>query len=88
MCNNASPFTGTCYDFFWWFLEYWGGGGVIVTSPCGPFSLSSTIAVLFHCFRYLKAEKDRSHGTDPIGMVSSRCGRFRECLGNNPSQPK
>jgi hypothetical protein len=41
-----------------------------------PFSLYSTIAVLFHCFRYLKAEKDRSHGTDPmkwkqrIGMMA------------------
>jgi hypothetical protein len=29
-----------------------------------------TIVVLFHCFRRLKAEKDRSHGTDPIGKVS------------------
>jgi hypothetical protein len=35
-----------------------------------PFSLYSTIAVLFYCFRRLKPEKDRSHGTDPIGMVS------------------
>ena len=31
-------------------------------------SLFSTIVVLFHCFRRLKAEKDRSHCTDPIGM--------------------
>ena len=29
MCNNASPFTGTCNDFFWWFLEYQEGGGRI-----------------------------------------------------------
>jgi hypothetical protein len=34
------------------------------------FSLSSTIVVLFHCFRRLKAEKDRLHDTDPIAMVS------------------
>jgi hypothetical protein len=31
-----------------------------------PFSLYSTIAVLFHCFRRLKAETDHAHGTDPI----------------------
>ena len=31
-------------------------------------SLSLTIVVLFHCFRRLKAEKDRSLGMDPIGM--------------------
>jgi hypothetical protein len=42
-----------------------------ISSLClSPFSLSSTIVVLFHSFRQLKAEKDRSHGTDPIGMVS------------------
>jgi len=34
------------------------------------FTLSSTIVVLFHCFRRFKADNVRSHGTDPIGMVS------------------
>jgi hypothetical protein len=42
----------------------------VSVNNASPFSLYSTIAVLFHCFRRLKAEKDRSHGTDPIGMVS------------------
>ena len=34
-----------------------------------PFSPSSTIVVLFHCLRRLKEEKDRSHSTDPIGIL-------------------
>ena len=35
-----------------------------------PFSLSSTIVVLFRCFRRLKAEKGRSHGMVTQALVS------------------
>ena len=37
--------------------------------------------VLFHCSRRLKAEKDRSYGTDPIGMVS-RMWNISRMLGS------
>ena len=50
-----------------------------------PFSLYSTIDVLFHCFIRFKTEKDRSNGTDPIALVSRR---FRECLDTNPAKMK
>jgi hypothetical protein len=54
----------------WSFVTQIFHNGQPMCNNASPFSLYSTIVVLFHYFRRLKPENDRSHGTDPIGMVS------------------